>query len=219
MNSEQKKILFKKILPKFGLLIIIISAGIFFFVMKNMGNKAKAATKEFMENGGSQTIKEFMENGGSQTIELFDNYNFVKIDNRIIKYPKKYKITYKYGSEKFGGVYIFFCDFPKDELTFSYSPKEIIEGLPSSITSVDNKINNLEEEIVASLAQMTNKKPILEEIKTEKIGDYNVRIKKINYNENTLYIYGLETDNQYFTFTSHLKYLLNAIVQKLNDKK
>ena len=117
------------------------------------------------------------------------------------------------------GGYIFLCDFPKDELTFSYSPKEIIEGLPSSITSVDDKINNLEEEIVANLTQMTNKKPILEEIKTEKIGDYNVRVREIKYNENTLYIYGLETDNQYFAFTSHLKYFLNAIVQKLNDKK
>lgn len=207
MNSEQKKIFIKKILPKFGLLIIIISAGILFFVMKNIGNKAEAETKEFMENGGSQSI------------ELFDNYDFVKIDNRIIKYPKKYKVTDKYGSEEIGGGYIFFCDFPKDELTFSYSPKEIIEGLPSSISSVDNKINNLEEEIVANLTQMTNKKPILEEIKTEKIGNYNVRVREIKYNENTLYIYGLETDKQYFAFTSHLKYFLNSIVQKLNDKK
>ena len=208
MNKEQKKILINKILPKFLIFAFLIGGGIFYLT----------STKKDHQN--KQEIQEFDENGGKQASQIaLDKYDSLSVDKLIIKYPKDYKITDKYGNEETGGSFTLMSSFPKDELTFSYSPKELIEGLPSSVTSVDEDIKNLEIELVSGLKKMTNKEPILEEIKTENIGEFKVRVRKINYNNNSIYIYGLESENCYFTFTSHLKYFLNAIVQNLKDKK
>ncbi|SNB43030.1 hypothetical protein LVDJXP189_2190003 [Flavobacterium psychrophilum] len=208
MNKEQKKILIYKILPKFLILAFMIGGGIYYLISIN----------QYKEN--VKYVQEFDENGGSQATQIaIGKYDSLIVDKLTIKYPKDYKITDKFGNLETGGSYTLMSSFPKDELTFSYTLKELIEGLPSSITSVDDDIKNLEVELVANLTKMTNKKPILEDIKTEKIGEFNVHIRKIKYNNNSLYIYGLESEKYYFTFTSHLNYFLNAIVQNLKDKK
>jgi hypothetical protein len=208
MNKEQKNILIRKILPKFLILAFLIGGGIFYLTSTNKDHQNK------------QEIQEFDENGGKQASQIaLDKYDSLIVDKLIIKYPKDYKITDKYGNEETGGSFTLMSSFPKDELTFTYSPKELIEGLPSSVTSVEDDIKNLEIELVSGLKKMTTKEPILEEIKIEKIGEFKVRVRKINYNNNSIYIYGLESDNCYFAFTSHFKHFLNAIVQNLKDKK
>ncbi len=207
MNKEQKKILIYKIVPKFLILAFMIGGGIYYLISIN----------QHKEN--EKSVEEFYENGGTQASEITTGkYDSIIVDNLTIKYPKDYKITDKIGNLETGGSYTLMSSFPKDQLAFNYTLKELIEGLPSSITSVDDDIKNLEIELVDNLTKMTNKKPILEDIKIENIGKFKVHIRKINYNNNSIYIYGLESENYYFTFTSHLKYFLNEIVRNLKDK-
>lgn len=206
MNKEQKKILLKKLLPKFIILFLVVAGCISFLVMMNSNRNAKAEIDEFRKNGGSQTID-----------VVSGKYDSIIIDKLIIKYPNKYQIADKYGNEEVGGGYTFIKDFPKDELSISFSPKEIIEGVPSSITSINVAMNNLEKEIVKSVVDATKKNPDVSENKLKNIGDFEVNIREIKYDQTAYYIYGIESEKYYLIFTSHLKLFLKAIIENIKE--
>jgi len=199
MNKQQLRILTVKILPKALILVLLIGGIIAFWGVQIMGNTAERDIAKYRE----ETNLEY-------------NYDSVVIDKLTIRYPKKYKITDKYGKDVIGvgGGYTFMTS--DQELTFTFLPKETMKGIPSSTTSVDEVIKGLENSLVKDNIRLN---PKLAEIKIEKIGDFAVHIGRMDYNGKSLYFYGLESDNYYFTFTSHLSVLLDSIVQNLKGKK
>ncbi|PVX46163.1 hypothetical protein C8C85_1989 [Flavobacterium sp. 103] len=199
MNKQQLRILTVKILPKALILILLLGGIIAFWSVQMMGNSAERDIAKYRE----ETNLEY-------------NYDSVVIDKLTIRYPEKYKITDKYGKDAIGvgGGYTFKTS--DQELTFNFLPKETMKGMPSSITSVDEVIKGLENSLVKDNIRLN---PKLAEIKIEKIGDFAVHVGRMDYNGKSLYFYGLESENYYFTFTSHLSVLLDSIVQNLKGKK
>lgn len=201
MNKEQKRILFRKILPKILLVFIIFSIVITFIVLRYKGNKADVEVKEFMQSGG----------GLAATMKI-GMYDSLIIDNLIIKYPSEYKITSKFGQDI--GGYNLKSLYSDNELTIEYLPKANIEP---KLNSIDEAIESLAKEIANVISKQNDIEPSLSETMVEKKGQYSVHIKRIEYGGNSLLIYGIESNNKYIMFRSYLNLLLNGIIENISE--
>lgn len=151
-------------------------------------------------------INDYFANGGSEAVEMFDNYDSLFIDKVIIKYPKNYRISDKYGSDNLGGYTLVKGNLSIiDELTIGYS----------TLTTIKNSINNLKEELIITLKAQTGKSPSVSDIEEKKLYNHEVYIQKLKYGNNVLFIYALEVENRIIRFTSHKEYFLDAIIENI----
>lgn len=201
MNKKQKRILFRKILPKTILLLVLVVAVISFITLKIMGNNAEDEIKDWNKNGGNQA-----------TQIAIDKFDYLKIDNIKIKYPSTYKLTQQQGNEDIG-EYILIQNQPQDQLIIGYEPKELAG---KKYTTVDEVLKSHEEIYIEYLK--ANKKVIPESSgnKKTKIGNFIVHYVELSYENNTLYVYVFESEKHIIRLTSHLKYFLDSIIKNLD---
>jgi len=159
-------------------------------------------------------VDDYFKNGGTEAIALMsDDYDSLAIGDMKIKYPNDYDISQEQG-DKMRGEYILLKPYPQDQLIIGYEPVKL-NGNRSNIIEEVVKIN--EQAYLNFLRLEKNVNPTPSKVEIQKIGKYDVHTLKIDYDNNSLYLYCLEAKDHIIRFTSHKKHLLNAIIRDIDE--
>lgn len=198
MNKQQIKILLTKILPKGLLILLIVGGGIGFFVFKQYAEQSKKETGEFFKKGGGEAL----------TFRKGE-YDSLMLAGLKIKYPNDYKVQQKQGDEILG-EYILLKQFPQSQLIIGYEPKKNAQDiLYNSINRVLNDNKNAYEDFIHKEYKIT---PSSSNIKTKERKGKQIKYIEIEFGNNKVYIYAIETNSHIYRFTSDKNYFLENVI-------
>lgn len=161
-------------------------------------------------NTAEKKIDNYFQNGGTEAVALMsDDYDSLAIGDMKIKYPNDYDISQEQG-DKMGGEYILLKPYPQDQLIIGYEP---VNG--NRNTTIEEVVKINEQAYLNFLRLEKNVNPTPSKVEIKKIGDYDVHMLNINYKNNTLYLYCLESQDHILRLTSHKKHLLDAIIRDI----
>ncbi len=161
-------------------------------------------------NTAEKKIDNYFQNGGTEAVALMsDDYDSLAIGDMKIKYPNDYDISQEQG-DKMRGEYILLKPYPQDQLIIGY---ETVYG--NRNTTIEKVVKINEQAYLNFLRLEKNVNPTPSKVEIKKIGDYDVHMLNINYDNNTLYLYCLESQDHILRLTSYKKHLLDAIIRDI----
>ena len=203
MNKQQNKILLTKILPKAILLLLIVGSGIGFFGLKYYGEKSEKELDEFYRKGGVEAL-----------IFRKGEYDALMLAGLKIKYPTDYKIQQKQGNETLG-EYTLLKQFPQSQLIIGFEPKKIAQGkLYNSINDVLNDNKNAYENFIQREYKVT---PSSSKIKTKERKGKQIKYIEIEFGDNKVYIYAIQTNSHIYRFTSDKNRFLENVISGIEQ--
>lgn len=168
--------------------------------------------------------KEPNANEQNQQLEIPDykkieSYNDITIAGISFKYPKNWKITDKSDA----GKMVFFTIMSDDEREISLSVQNN-EVLTHS--DLETYMKDLEDILIENIRSGSKVEPKVSDFYNKKIDKYSVKVREIFYKKNIIYIYGIETENNYIRILSQTdnyhneetKEILQNIIGSLNFK-
>lgn len=196
MNKEKSTSWLPKIIGPV-LVIVVILFGI------NYYENIKADNEEFFEKGGAEALS--FKKG---------EYDSLMIAGLKVKYPNDYKIEQNEGNEILG-EYVLLKQFPQSQLIIGYEPLKNADGI--LYNSIDDVLKRNISVYGKFLRTENNVNPKVSDIKSKKIGDFDIKYIETTYDNNTLHLYALQTKTHIFRFTSHKNFFLDNLIRGIED--